>query len=110
MSVDVNIKGLEPLIAKLEKGINFDEAREVVRMNGAELHRNMQRSAPVDTGHLKRSITMNLSGLTVKVKPTANYSSYIEWGTRFQNPQPFVRPSYQKQRDKFINDLKRLMK
>lgn len=110
MSVDVNIKGLEPLIAKLEKGINFDEAREVVKMNGAELHKSAQRSAPVDSGHLKRSINLTLNGLTVTVKPNADYAPYVEFGTRFQAAQPFLRPTYQKQREKFINDLKRLMK
>lgn len=108
----IEVKGLEALIAKLEKGINFTEAKEVVKMNGAELHKNAQRLSPVDTGHLKRSIVITMSdgGLKAEVKPTAEYAPYVEFGTRFQASQPFIRPSYQKQREKFLSDLKRLVK
>jgi len=40
----------------------------------------------------------------------ANYSSYVEWGTRFQNAQPFIKPSYDKQKIQFKKDLDRLFK
>lgn len=108
----IELKGLEPLIAKLEKGIDFKEAQEVVKMNGAELHKSTQKLTPVDTGHLKRSIiiTMSEGGLKAEVKPTADYAPYVEYGTRYMAAQPFVRPSYQKQREKFLTDLKRLVK
>lgn len=108
----IQIKGMEPLIAKLEKGINFDGAQEVVKMNGVELHKSAQRLAPVDTGHLKRSITLtvNEGGLRAEVKPTAEYAPYLEYGTRYIAAQPFIRPSYQKQREQFLADLKRLVK
>jgi|SRR5690625_602741 len=108
----IEIKGMEPLIAKLQKGIELKEAREVVKMNGAELHQNAQKLSPVDTGHLKRSITIRISdgGLVAEVKPTADYAPYVEFGTRFMAAQPFIRPSYHNQRKKFLDDLKRLMK
>lgn len=108
----ITIKGMEPLIAKLEKGLNIEPVKEVVKMNGAELHKNAQRSAPVDTGHLKRSIVISMGegGLKAEVKPTADYAPYVEFGTRFQSAQPFMRPSYQKQREQFLADLKRLVK
>lgn len=108
----IDIKGLEPLIAKLEKGLNISPVKEVVKMNGAELHKSAQRLAPVDTGHLKRSIviTMSEGGLKAEVKPSADYAPYVEFGTRYQAAQPFMRPSYQKQREKFLSDLKRLVK
>lgn len=108
----ITIKGMEPLIAKLEKGLKIEPVKEVVKMNGAELHKRAQRSAPVDTGHLKRSIVISMgeNGLKAEVKPTADYAPYVEFGTRFQTAQPFMRPSYQKQREKFLADLKRLVK
>lgn len=108
----IEIKGLEPLIAKLEKGVNFKEAQEVVKMNGAELHKNAQRLAPVDSGFLKRSIVITISdgGLKAEVKPTAHYSAYVNFGTRFQAAQPFMTNSYKVQREKFLSDLKRLVK
>ena len=70
----LEIKGMEPLIAKLQKGMDVSEVKEVVKMNGAELHQSAQRLAPVDTGHLKRSIIISVtdSGLKAEVKPTAD--------------------------------------
>lgn len=107
----ITIKGMEPLIAKLEKGMDVNPVKEVVKMNGAELHKNAQRLAAVDTGFMKRSIVIKVTdgGLRAEVKPTAEYAPYVEFGTRFMAAQPFMRPSYQKQRERFLEDLKRLM-
>lgn len=119
----IRVKGMEALIAKLEKGIDFKEAQEVVKMNGAELDKEMNRNAKFKghyrgkkfikpTGATKRSIrlTMSEGGLRASVMPTTEYAPYLEYGTRFMSAQPFVKVSYQKQKEKFLADLKRLMK
>lgn len=106
----LRITGMEALQARLNKLTNVDDAREVVKMNGAELQKNMQRLAAVDTGFMKRSVTLTLNGLSVKVTPTAEYSSYVEYGTRYMSAQPFVRPSFQTQKQKFIQDLQRIIR
>lgn len=108
--MNFNLRGMDELSAYLGRMANFDGAREVVKMNGAELQKNMMRQAPVDTGHMKRSITLTLHGLTVRVTPTAEYAGYVEYGTRFMTAQPFVRPSFETQKQKFIDDLLRLMR
>ena len=82
-----------------------------MRMNGADLQRKTQRNAPVDTGFMKRSIGMTVEdgGFTVKVGSTAQYAPYVNFGTRFQPSQPFLTSSFYGQRNKFMNDMKRLM-
>ena len=69
-----------------------------------------QRKAPVDTGTLKRSIGLEIrdGGLTAEVEPTAEYAAYVEYGTRYMSAQPYMRPSYTAQKEKFKSDLKKL--
>lgn len=103
-------------VADLSRGLrdraNMDDVKNVVKLNGSEMQRNMQRDAPVDTGFLKRSVTLNATdgGLGVKVGPTAHYAPYLVYGTRFNYMQDFFRPNFFKQRQKFISDMNRLMR
>lgn len=84
----------------------------VVKLNGAELQQKAQRNAPVDTGNLRRSINLSIKdgGMTAEVTAMAEYSGYVEYGTRFMNAQPFIAPAFNEQKDIFINDLKRALK
>lgn len=105
-------------LARMIKGLtdiyrNSDsEIGRVVKANTAELQQKEMRSVPVDTGFLKRSIllTMKDNGLTGVVEPTANYASYIEYGTRFMAAQPYVRPNYDAQAKQFIQDMQKFVK
>lgn len=87
------------------------DVKQIVKQNTAELTQGAQRKAPVDTGNLRRSITMDLSdgGLTGKVKPTADYAPYLEYGTRFQSAQPFMQPAFNKQKAQFKSDMDKLV-
>lgn len=108
----LEFKGIKQLEKRLVEGVTFNDVQEVVKRNGAELQHNMQRRAPVDTGFLRRSIgiTMTNSGFSVEIGPTADYASYVEYGTRFMSAQPYVRPTFLTQKVTFLNDLKRLVK
>lgn len=83
-----------------------------VKLNGAELQQKAQRNAPVDTGNLRRSINLSIKdgGMTAEITAMAEYSGYVEYGTRFMNAQPFIAPAFNEQKDIFINDLKRALK
>ena len=39
-----------------------------------------------------------------------DYSSYIEYGTRFMDAQPFVRPALEEQASKFKRDMQKLVR
>ena len=64
------------------------------------------------TGNLKRSIGLDIAanGLTATVEPTAEYAAYVEFGTRFMNAQPYLKPAYNEQMTKFKQDLSKLVK
>lgn len=108
---NVSLKGVSELTMKLKSNANMKDVKQIVKQNTAELTQGAQRKAPVDTGNLRRSITMNLSdgGLTGKVKPTADYAPYLEYGTRFQSDQPFMRPAFNKQKAQFKSDMDKLV-
>lgn len=109
----LSFRGTGPLIGQLKKNANLDDVKNIVRMNGAEMHEGMSRRAPVGkTGHLKRSINLYPSdqGFTIKVASEAEYAPYQEYGTRFQSGTAHVRPAFFYQQIKFINDMKRIMK
>lgn len=116
MGRGINITGIKELEAKLKKNATLDDARTVVKKNGADLQSLMTRNAVFvkgySTGATKRSIrsTFTDSNLTVTVEPTTSYASYPEYGTRCMAAQPFVRPSFNIQKEIFKRDLKKLMK
>ena len=116
MGRGINITGIKELEAKLKKNATLDDARTVVKKNGADLQSRMTRNAVFvkgySTGATKRRIRSAFtdSNLTVTVEPTTSYASYPEYGTRCMAAQPFVRPSFNIQKEIFKRDLKKLMK
>lgn len=102
--------GMDKLTARLNDLVKLDKAKEVVKLNGAEMQQNAMRFVPVDTGQLKRSITLNIedNGLTARLRAETNYAAYVEYGTRFTDAQPFIRPAYRIQKILFENDMRKL--
>ena len=119
----VRIDGFDKLEAKLKRNINLGAVRTVVRKNGADLQTKAQENAPVGTpqstgipgyvgGTLKRSVELDITdgGLTAEVEPTADYAAYVEYGTRFMEAQPYLKPAYDEQKKKFVKDLNELVR
>ena len=117
----IKLEGMEKLQVKLKKNVQMSDVKRVVRKNGSELQKKAQKKAPVGTpqstgipgyvgGTLKRSIGLDITdgGMTAEVEPTAEYAAYVEYGTRYMNAQPYMRPSYTAQKEKFKSDLKKL--
>jgi HK97 gp10 family phage protein len=119
----VRIDGFDKLEAKLKRNMNLGAVRTVVRKNGADLQTKAQENAPVGTpqstgipgyvgGTLKRSVELDITdgGLTAEVEPTADYAAYVEYGTRFMEAQPYLKPAYDEQKKKFVKDLNELVR
>jgi HK97 gp10 family phage protein len=56
--------------------------------------------APVKTGNLRRSIHIETTEKTptrcvASVGPHVDYAIYLEFGTRFMHPRPFMRPAFE---------------
>lgn len=109
----IKIVGLDKLEKQLKKNATLNDVKKVVKQNGAELHKKAQKKAPVapiNGGTLKRSIGLELSdgGMTAEVEATAEYSEYVEYGTRYMDAQPYIRPALKEQERQFKSDMKKL--
>jgi len=112
MAKSFEIKGLKELEKQLSENATPEGAKLIVKKNGAKLQEYSMRKVPVDTATLKRSIMLSShdNGYTTRIKALVNYASYVEWGTRYQTAQPFIKPSYDKVKVQFRKDLERLFK
>jgi HK97 gp10 family phage protein len=112
----IKVDGLKELQEALKENITLDDVKRVVRHHGGQLQSKMQNKADFTkgyaTGTTKRSIGLEIknSGFTAEVGPETEYSPYLEYGTRFMDAQPFVRPAHEEQAQLFKRDMKKLVK
>ena len=119
----IKIEGLEELQKALKKNVTMDDVKRVVRKNGSDMQGKAQDNAPVGTpestgipgyvgGTLKKSIGLDIkdNGLTAEVEAKAEYAPYVEYGTRFMNAQPYMKPAYNDQKTKFKSDMEKLVR
>ncbi len=112
----IKVDGLDKLEKALKKNATLDKVKKLVRENGKDLQKGIQVKADFEKGYqsgtTKRSVGLEFSdgGMTADSGPTTEYSPYVEWGTRFMQSQPFVRPALEEQGQKFKADLDELMK
>lgn len=119
----VKVVGIEKLQKKLKKNIQMEDVKRQVRKHGGQLQEKAQRNAPVGTpestgipgyvgGTLKRNIFLDITdgGMAAEVEPTADYAPYVELGTRFMEAQPYLKPAFDDQKEKFEKDMKKLVK
>lgn len=112
----LKIEGLDKLEKALKENVKMDDVKRVVRHNGSQLQEKMQDNAEFvkgyQTGTTKRSIGLEITdgGFTAEVEPTTDYSPYLEYGTRFMDAQPFVKPSHDAQSKKFKSDMQKLVR
>lgn len=113
---NIKVDGLEELTKKLKSNVTMNDVKRVVRHNGAKLQERMQGKADFtkgyQTGETKRSISLEIknSGFDAEVGPETEYSPYLEYGTRFMDAQPFVKPAFDEQKAKFKSDMQKLVR
>lgn len=112
----IKVSGLESLQKKLKDNTSLDKVKQTVKLNGSELQGKIQDKAEFQkgyqTGDTKRSVDLRIEddGLTAVSGPTTEYASYLEYGTRFMEAQPFVRPALNEQKEQFKKDMKKLVR
>lgn len=108
----LKIEGIAKLNKGLKKRMDMGAVQTVVRKNGAGMQKKAQRNAPVDTSNLKNNIGLEISdgGMTATVESTADYSVYVELGTRFMEAQPYMKPAFEEQKKQFEKDLQKLVR
>ena len=106
----IKVTGIDELQMKLKKNVQMSDVKKVVRKNGSDMQKKAQKNAPIDTGTLQRSISLEIrdSGKTAEVEPTVDYGAYVELGTRFMTAQPYLKPAFNEQKEKLKQDMRKL--
>lgn len=108
----VELKGVDEFVKKLEKTKRLEGVQKVVKKHAASVQKHAMQHAPVDTGFLKQHImppVLTDRGLTAEITSTAEYSAYLEYGTRFMKAQPYMRPALEAVNSAFMKELQEAM-
>lgn len=108
----VKLIGFHELQVKLEKNMDLSAVKSAVKKNGSAMQKKAQKEAPIDSGHLHDVIFLEITdgGMTAEVESTADYAGYQEYGTRFMKAQPYLKPAFEEQKEKFKADMKGLVR
>lgn len=124
----IEIKGLDKLEKQLKKDYTLNDVKRTVRKNGSELEKKIIVNADFrghwgyepgkgrtfikPTGATRQSVRLEITdgGFTAESGPTTEYSEYLEYGTRFMDAQPFVKPALEAQTRKFKSDMQKLVR
>jgi HK97 gp10 family phage protein len=115
--VNIKIEGAEDVLRAFDR---FDKAsrenlRSAVKKNANALRKAIQNRAPVDTGNLRDSIAAKYDkdGLGADVGPTrpkGSHAHLLEFGTVKMAARPFITPSAEEQRPKYLDDVRKAVK
>ena len=74
--MSVEIRGVVEMQKGLKKMATMDDVKQAIRVNTTEMHQKASRRVRVDSGHLKRSLTIEFSdnGLTGRVYTDVEYA------------------------------------
>ena len=117
-SSGIELKGMYKLTSAMREKCSLEAVKTIVQRNGDRLNTAMKRNTHsafrkgYSTGDTARSVNTVISdnGLTATVAPTMNYDPYVEYGTRFMEAEPFVRPAFNEVKPQFTSDMDRLVK
>lgn len=112
--ISVRIEGVKETIA--EVALRDKRVQEAIRAQVGEsalrIQEGAKKRAPVDTGALRNSITVDFYevGLAAQIGPHMPYAPYVEHGTRKMAAQPFLGPAFHEERPKFEQGIKKAIK
>jgi len=120
--MQVKLEGIAKLNAHLLNSLQLDAVKEAVKVNAASLEQKAKELCPVGSpetthkpgyvgGTLRRSISTELTdnGFTSETEPHTEYAAYVEYGTRYMNAQPYMRPAFEEVSPQFMSDIKKIV-
>lgn len=111
--INIKFEGVDELIAKINKqpvAIKL-EAGKIIQTTALSVEKTASSLAPVDTGYLRQHIkSRKINDLSAEVVSSAEYSIYLEMGTRKMAPKPFMRPAVKQEETKLYQKLSNLLK
>ena len=116
----IEFKGFVELNKALKKRLNMNDVKKTVRKNGGEMAKLAKQNASASGAFVKGYTTGDTrdatnavytdGGLTAVVEPKTEYASYVEFGTRHMEAEPFLKPAWETQKEQFKADMKKLIK
>lgn len=111
MSAEINQHDLKRLNILFNKLKAYPEVvQEEIENLAIDSVEDAVKLAPVDTGNLKQNIKLEPINGGIEIQSNALYSAFVEFGTRFQNAQPYFFRSVRKNVRETINRLRAKLK
>lgn len=110
----MKIEGLDQLkrwTANVTKQVELD-VKQIVKETGYQIEADAKLLSPYETGHLRRSISTEVStdGMSAEIGTNVEYAPFVEFGTSKQSAQAFLTPAFLKHEDSFIKKMEQMAK
>lgn len=112
--MSVNIVGMNEVIGRLNK---LDVASRVavrseVTKSANRIRKAARQRVPINTKKLQQSIRARYSTdkLSAEIGPTIFYAHFVEFGTVDTPAKPFMHPSWEEERPKYMDAIKKAMR
>lgn len=105
--VSIDLTEVHNLAHDLQSGADnvTGEAQRIVAAAGMQTVALSQVLAPVDTGALKSSISVDIDALAFEAGPTVEYGGYVELGTSRMAAQPYLGPGFDQAVELCVDEL-----
>ena len=88
--------------------------QQEIEKTAYKIERGAKANCPVDTGHLRRSITTEIGDLEADIGSNVEYAGYVHDGTRYQPAKPFLETAANAEmdgiEDRIADAIERLLK
>lgn len=111
--MNIKFEGADELIQKFRDNPSKlnSQAGRIINTTALRVEKKAVELAPVDTGYLKQHIKADTDGrLGAEIVSSANYSIYLEKGTRKMPPHAFMEPAVKSEELFLYQKLSNLLK
>ena len=113
MKVNVKLQGFEKAIRSIEDyEVNkTEDVKNIVKETAFKMQANAKLRTPVDTGHLKRNINVDIANdeLSAEIYTDVEYAPHVEFGTENAPAQPFLFPAYEEEKNEYMDKLEKAL-
>lgn len=83
---------------------------EIIGQGAETVCEDAKGFCPVDTGRLKSSINVKLSGNTAVISADTEYASYVEFGTSKMSAKPYLVPALLSKKQEILSAVAEMIK
>lgn len=103
----VSVRVVSNRLPTYEKAVDAAVVNAVTR-GGYRIEAGAKSRCPVRTGTLRRSIhtVISAGGKRATVGPSVAYGAFVELGTRRMPARPYLRPAFEQQAPRVVDEIK----